>query len=160
MLSQVMQDKLRAGHYARRTEEAYLGWVRRFIKFHGGRHPKELGEREVAAFLEDLAAAGRVSASTQNQALNAVVFLYERVLERKLGSLGEFARAPRRERLPVVLSQEEVRRLLGTLEGAQRLIAQLLYGSGLRLLEALRLRIKDVDLARLHITVRSGKGVA
>ena len=158
MLSEVVRDKMRAGHYSRRTEEAYSGWIRRFIKFHGGRHPRALAEPEVVAFLEDLAGPGQVSASTQNQALNALVFLYAHVLVRPLGRLGEFARAVRPVRLPVVLSQEEVRRLLAALEGTQRLIGQLLYGSGLRLLEGLRLRVKDVDLARLQVMVRSGKG--
>ncbi len=179
MLSEVVHEKMRLGHYARRTEEAYLGWIRRFLgfcrahphltpalspPFEGAErekhwwHPRHLGAAEVVAFLEDLAGPGQVSASTQNQALNALVFLYRRVLERELGELGEFARARRPERLPVVLTPEEVRRLLGALEGTNRLIAQLLYGSGLRLLEGLRLRVKDVDLARLQITVRSGKG--
>ena len=159
MLSEAVVDKLRAGHYSTRTEEAYLGWIRRYIKFYRGRHPRELREREVAGFLEDLARAGKVSASTQNQALNALVFLYEHVLEAKLGSLGEFARAQRPERLPVVLSPGEARLILEQLEeGSMRLVGQLLYGCGLRLLEGLRLRVKDVDFARLQITVRGGKG--
>lgn len=139
MLSEVVREKLRAGHYSRRTEEAYLGWIRRFVRFHGGRHPRALRETEVSAFLENLAVAGKVSASTQNQALNALFFLYAHVLEQKLGALGEFARARRPERLPVVLSPEETRALLGQLDGSMRLIAELLYGGGLRLLEALRL---------------------
>lgn len=158
MLSQVVHEKLRAGHYSHRTEEAYLGWIRRFIRFHGGRHPRELRELAVVAFLEDLAGPGNVSASTQNQALNALCFLYEHVLEQKLGSLGEFARAQRPERLPVVLSKEEAQALLEALDGPMRLIGELLYGCGLRLLEGLRLRIKDVDFSRLQITVRGGKG--
>jgi integron integrase len=158
MLSDVVHEKLRAGHYSRRTEEAYLGWIRRFIRFHGGRHPRELREAAVVAFLEDLAGPGKVAAATQNQALNALAFLYGHVLEQKLGSLGAFARARRPERLPVVLSPEEVRLLLNHLDGSMRLIGQLLYGCGLRLLECLRLRIKDVDFARLQIIVRSGKG--
>lgn len=140
MLSDVAHEKLRAGHYSRRTEEAYLGWIRRFIRFHHGRHPRELREPEVVAFLEDLATRGKVSASTQNQALNALVFLYEHVLEQKLGSLGEFARASRPERLPVVLTKEEVRALLEAMDSSMRLVAELLYGGGLRLLECLRLR--------------------
>ncbi|HTX22627.1 MAG TPA: integron integrase [Candidatus Aquilonibacter sp.] len=158
MLSEVVHEKLRAGHYSHRTEEAYLGWIRRFIKFHHGRHPRELREPEVVAFLENLADTGKVSAATQNQALNALSFLYTHVLEQKLGSLGEFARARRPERLPVVLSPEEARLLLEHLDGSMRLIGQLLYGCGLRLLECLRLRIKDVDFARLQIVVRGGKG--
>jgi integron integrase len=158
MLSEVVHEKLRAGHYSRRTEEAYLGWIRRFIRFHGGRHPRELREPEVVSFLEDLAGRGKVSASTQNQALNALCFLYGHVLEQKLGSLGEFARARRPERLPVVLSREEARALLEALDGSMRLIGELLYGCGLRLLECLRLRVKDIDFARLQIIVRGGKG--
>jgi integron integrase len=154
----VVHEKLRAGHYSRRTEEAYLGWIRRFIRFHGGQHPRELREAGVVSFLENLAGPGKVSASTQNQALNALAFLYGHVLEQKLGSLGEFARARRPERLPVVLSPDEVRVLLKHLDGSMRLIGQLLYGCGLRLLECLRLRIKDVDFARLQIIVRGGKG--
>jgi integron integrase len=160
MLSEVMRDKLRAGHYSLRTEEAYLGWVRRFVQFHGRKHPRTLGATEVASFLEDLAVRGRVAASTQNQALNSLIFLYEHVLQMELGSLGAFARAERPERLPVVLTQAEVRQVLadGQLDATHLIIVQLLYGSGLRLLEALRLRIKDVDLAGLQIVVRGGKG--
>jgi integron integrase len=158
MLSEVVRTKLRAGDYSLRTEEAYLGWIKRFIKFHGGRHPRELREPEVVAFLENLAEVGQVSASTQNQALNALVFLYAQVLEQPLGRLGDFARARRPERLPVVLSPEEVRLVLGQLAGSMQLIGQLLYGGGLRLLECLRLRVKDVDFARLQIIVRGGKG--
>ena len=158
MLSDVVHEKLRAGHYSRRTEEAYLGWIRRFIRFHGGRHPRELREPEVVAFLEDLSGPGNVSASTQNQALNSLAFLYGHVLEQKLGSLGDFARARRPERLPVVLTKEETRALLEALDGYMRLIVELLYGCGLRLLECLRLRVKDVDFARLQIIVRAGKG--
>lgn len=158
MLSEVVHEKLRAGHYSRRTEEAYLGWIRRFIRFHGGRHPRELGESAVVAFLEDLAGPGNVSASTQNQALNALSFLYGQVLEQKLGSLGEFARARRPERLPVVLSPEEARLLLKHLDGSTRLIGQLLYGCGLRLLECLRLRIKDVDLRGCKSSCAEARG--
>ena len=158
MLSDVVRTKLRAGHYSHRTEEAYLGWIKRFIKFHGGRSPRELREPAVKAFLEDLAEVGQVSASTQNQALNALVFLYAQVLELPLGKLGDFARARRPDRLPVVLSPEEVRLVLAGLEGSMQLIGQLLYGGGLRLLEGLRLRVKDVDFARGQIIIRSGKG--
>ena len=117
-----------------------------------------MGETEIAAFLESLAVEGKVAAATQNQALNALMFLFTHVLERKLGPLGEFARAARPERLPVVLTPEEVKALIAAMEGTNRLVVQLLYGCGLRLLEALRLRVKDVDFARLQITVRSGKG--
>lgn len=158
ILSEVVRGKLRAGRHARRTEEDCSGWVRRFIRFHGGRHPRELGEAEVAAFLEDPAVRGQVAAATQNQALNAVMFLYGQVLKRQLGTPGAFARARRPERLPVVLDPSEVRALLAALEGTNRLIAQMLYGCGPRLLEALRLWVKEVDFARLQVTVRGGKG--
>jgi integron integrase len=158
MLSEAMQRQLRVRHYSLRTEEAYVGWVKRFIRFHAGRHPRELGAAEVRAFLESLAVEGNVSASTQNQALHGLLFLYAHVLERSLGEIGEFTPARRPKKLPVVLAREEVSRLLGALEGTHRLIAQLLYGCGLRLLEGLRLRIKDVDFERGQITVREGKG--
>jgi integron integrase len=142
-----------------RTEEAYAGWVRRFVLFHGKRHPEELGAPEVAAFLSDLAVRGRVSASTQNQALGALLFLYRHVLGRELGQLGDAVRASAAPRhLPVVLARDEVRDVLAQLEDPYRLVAVLLYGGGLRLLEALRLRIKDVDFSRHQIVVRRGKG--
>jgi integron integrase len=141
-----------------RTEEAYAAWVRRFVLFHGKRHPESLGSAEVVAFLTDLAVRARVSASTQNQALGALVFLYRHVLGRELEGLGEAARASTSRRLPVVLARDEVRSILGELEGVYRLIGTLLYGSGLRLLEALRLRVKDIDFARHQLAVRRGKG--
>ncbi len=153
-----MSLRLRIRHYSRRTEEAYLGWVRRFIRFHRGRHPREVGAAGVASFLSDLAVAGRVSASTQNQALAALLFLYRHVLELDLGTIEGIDRARTPERLPVVLTREEVRVLLGHLTGVHRLIATLLYGSGLRLLECLQLRVKDLDFDRHQIIVRRGKG--
>lgn len=158
MLSEAVQRQLRLRHYSLRTEEAYVGWVKRFIRFHAGRHPRDMGAAQVRAFLEDLAVERNVSASTQNQALHALLFLYAHVLERSLGEVGEFTPARRPKKLPVVLAREEVSRLLAALEGTHRLIAQLLYGSGLRLLEGLRLRVKDVDFARGQIIVREGKG--
>ena len=140
-----------------RTEEAYAGWVRRFVLFHGKRHPDRLSAAEVAAFLTDLAVRGQVSASTQNQALGALVFLYRHVLGRELEGLGGAVRASSAPRhLPVVLARDED--LLGQLDGVYRLVATLLYGGGLRLMEALRLRVKDVDFARHQIVVRRGKG--
>jgi len=141
-----------------RTEDAYVAWVRRFVLFHGTRHPDSLGQREVVAFLSDLAVRARVSASTQNQALGALLFLYRHVLGRELEGLGEAVRAGTSRRLPVVLARDEVRSILAELEGAYRLVALLLYGSGLRLLEALCLRVKDLDFARHQIVVRRGKG--
>ena len=149
---------LRRRHYSHRTEEAYLGWMRRYIAFHGLRHPRELPDEAITTYLTHLAVRERVSASTQNQALNALLFLYRQVLGRELGALGDTVRARTPERLPVVLARDEVRAVLGELTGEYRLIGLLLYGSGLRLLECLELRVKDVDLARRQIIVRRGKG--
>ena len=150
--------QLRAGHYSRRTEEAYVGWIRRFIRFHNHRHPAEMTEAEVSAFLSHLAVAYTAAASTQNQALAALWFLYERVLKKPLGQLDDVVRAQRPKHLPVVLTQSEAGALLAHMHGTPRLIAALLYGSGLRLMEALRLRVKDIDFERNEITVRDGKG--
>jgi integron integrase len=149
---------VRSRHYSLRTEEAYVGWVRRFIVFHGKRHPSELGEKEINTFLSDLAVQHEVSASTQNQALSSLLFLYEAVLGRKVSTLGDLVHAKRPERLPLVMSRPEVKAILGCLEGVPRLAATLLYGSGLRLLECLRLRVKDVDFCQNQIVVRDGKG--
>ncbi len=135
---------LRTRHYSLRTEEAYLGWIRRFILFHGKRHPQEMGEQEVALFLNHLANEGGVAAATQNQALNGLVFLYQVVLERKLGVVEGLQRVRRLPKLPVVLSRDEVQAVLRGLSGQYRLMAELLYGSGLRLLECLRLRVHPV----------------
>ena len=153
-----MRRRMRLRHYSLRTEEAYVGWVKRFIKFHGGRHPREMGGPELKAFLEHLAVEGNVSASTQNQALQGLLYLYAQVLEQPVGNLGEVVRARRPQSLPTVLSRGEVAALLAALEPPQRLFAQLLYGSGLRLLEGLRLRVKDVDFDRGQLVVRDGKG--
>jgi len=149
---------MRLRHYSLRTEEAYVGWIRRYILFHGKRHPRDLAESDIAGFLSSLAVKGQVAASTQNQALNALLFLYKEVLRRELGFIGETVRVKRPAKLPVVLSRAEVRAVLEHLPGQYRLMGQLLYGSGLRLLECLRLRVKDVDLQYLHITVREPKG--
>ena len=157
LLAQV-RAVLRTKRYSPRTEEAYVDWVERYVRFHGVRHPGELGEREVARFLSDLAVRGRVAASTQNQALSALLFLYRDVLGRDVGALDQLVRAKRPARLPVVLSRAEVKAVLGRLGGTPWLVASLLYGSGLRLLECLRLRVKDVDAGRNTILVRSGKG--
>ena len=157
LLAQV-RAVLRTKHYSRRTEEAYVYWVQRYVRFHGVRHPAELGERDVAGFLSDLAVRGRVAASTQNRALSALLFLYRDVLGRDVGELDQLVRAKRPARLPVVLSRAEVKAVLGRLGGTPWLVAWLLYGSGLRLLECLRLRVKDVDAGRNTILVRSGKG--
>ncbi len=149
---------LRAKHYSIRTEHAYLGWIRRYIDANRKRHPKELGGREVGAFLTSLAVSGQVSASTQAQALSALLFLYRDVLGVELEWLDEVIRAKRSIRVPVVLSRGEITRLLGRMQGREWLMASLLYGSGMRLMECTRLRVKDVDFERFEITVRSGKG--
>jgi integrase len=153
-----VRNTIRRRHLSRRTEEAYAGWIRRFILFHGKRHPREMAEGEVAAFLTSLARGGSVSPSTQNQALAALLFLYKVVLERPLGWVEGVVHAKRPERLPVVLTRDEVRDLLGKLKGTPWLVATLLYGSGLRVLEALTLRIKDIDLEKQQFHVRDGKG--
>ena len=157
-LLDTVRDALRLRHYSRRTERAYLGWIRRYIVFHAKRHPAEMGAAEVSRFLSSLAVEGRVSASTQNQALAALLFLYGPVLGVELPWLDELVRAVRPERLPVVLSRDEVRAVLLVLRGTPRLMAVLLYGAGLRLLECARLRVKDLDFAANQIVVRSGKG--
>ena len=153
-----MRDALRVRHYSPRTEEAYTAWVVRFVRFHGLRHPETMGEPEVNAFLTELAVKEAVAASTQTQALSALLFLYRNVLGRELGELGELVRARRPRRLPVVLSRVEVKQVLDALPDERRLVVALLYGAGLRLLECLELRVKDLDFARHELTVRDGKG--
>ena len=145
-------------HYSRRTEEAYLGWIRRFIVFHGKRHPALLGEAEVTSFLSTLATEKKVASSTQNQALSALLFLYGEMLKKDLAWLEGLVRARGPRRLPVVLSRDEVLAILSQLQGRPRLVATLLYGGGLRLSEGLRLRVKDLDFSASQITVRGGKG--
>jgi integron integrase len=153
-----VRTTLRVRHYSPRTESAYVGWIRRFIHFHDVRHPDEMGSTEVVAFLSDLAVNGQVSASTQNQALAALLFLYRHVLGRELEGLDNAVRARRPRHLPVVLPRHEVAAVLAQMGGEPQLVASLLYGSGFRLLECLRLRIKDIDFSRRQITVREGKG--
>lgn len=157
LLDQV-RDRVRVLHYSIRTEDAYVQWIRRFILFHNKRHPLEMGAAELEAFLTHLAVERQVAASTQNQALHAVLFLYREVLGRPIEELGRIAPARRPERLPTVLTRDEVRAVLDRLDGTNRLMAGLLYGSGLRLMECLRLRIKDVDFGQRHLIVRDGKG--
>jgi integron integrase len=149
---------LRTRHYSVRTEKAYVAWVRRYVLFQGKRHPDTLGEAEIGAFLSSLANEQKVSASTQNQALAALLFLYQEVLGRKVEWLGNLVHAKRPARLPIVLSRDEARAVLAQLEGPVWLVSGLLYGGGLRLLEALQIRVKDVDLTRRELTVRRGKG--
>jgi integron integrase len=154
----VVREKMRARHYSYRTEQTYVAWIRRFVLFHGKRHPRDLGAPEVERFLTDLAVERQVSASTQNQALGAILFLYRHVLESDLPWLENVARARKSTHVPVVLPRREVQALLAELEPPFQLIALLLYGSGLRLMEALRLRVKDVDFEYSQIVVRDGKG--
>lgn len=153
-----MREALRVRHYSLRTEQSYLQWAKRFIYFHDKRHPREMGAPEVEAFLTWLAVEGRVAASTQGQALAALLFLYKQVLGVDLPWLDEVVRAKRPQRLPTVLTTDEVAALLQQMEGVHSLMANLLYGTGMRLMECLRLRVKDVDLARREITIREGKG--
>jgi len=157
-LLDVVSAALRARHYSPRTEKAYIGWIRRFILFHGKRHPREMAEPEIGEFLSTLATRDKVAASTQNQALAALLFLYQEVLLRKLEWLGDLVHAKRPARVPVVLSRNEVGALLAKLDGAPYLVSALLYGAGMRLLEVLQLRVKDIDLGRREVTVRRGKG--
>jgi len=157
LLDQV-RDRLRVKHYSIRTEAQYVQWIRRFIYFHDKRHPRDLGAPEVEAFLTDLAVAGQVSASTQNQALSSLLFLYREVLEIKLPWLDNVTRAKPSQRLPVVLSVAEVRAVLDRMDGTYGLMARLLYGTGMRLMECVRLRVKDVDFDRNEILIREGKG--
>ncbi len=157
-LLEQLRASLRARHYSPRTEETYCQWVRRYILFHGKRHPKEMGEEEINAFLTHLAVKEKVSASTQNQALSALLYLYRHVLGREIGDLGEVIRAKKPKRLPVVMTRDEVKAVLGQLSGDKWLMASLLYGAGLRLMECLRLRVQEIDFAKGEITVREGKG--
>ena len=157
-LREQVHEVMRFKQFSLRTESAYWNWIRQFIFFHHKRHPRELGKGEVEAFLTHLAKARNVAVSTQNQALNALVFLYREVLHQPFDELAAVERPLRRPKLPVVLSRMEVNRLLGAMEGTVGLIARLLYGTGLRLMEGLRLRVKDVDFERGQITVHDGKG--
>lgn len=150
-----VREQIRLRHYSLRTERTYIAWMRRFIQFCGGRHPRELGAVEITTFLTHLAVDLKVASSTQNQALQSLLFLYRDVLQLDLPHLTELVRATRPHRLPVVLSRDEVRRIFSHLHGGSRLIVGLLYGSGLRLTEALQLRVKDVDLERQELTVQS-----
>lgn len=157
LLDQV-RDKLRVKHYAIRTEQSYVDWIKRYIYFHDKTHPKDLGAQDVEAFLTHLAVVGKVAASTQNQAKSALLFLYREVLEIQLPWLDNVTQAKAPKKLPVVLTVAEVQAVLSRLSGSHLLIASLLYGGGMRLMEAVRLRVKDVEFARHEIIVREGKG--
>jgi len=153
-----MRDEIRSRHYSLRTEQSYIQWVRRFIFFHNKRHPKDMGEEEVSLFLTNLAVERKVAASTQNQALSALLFLYKHVLNQKLEWLDGVVRAKRPRRLPVVLTQTEIGSILGHMKGVNGLITNLIYGTGMRKMECLRLRVTDIDFEYKQIHVRSGKG--
>jgi integron integrase len=156
LLDQV-RDVIRLKHYSLRTERTYCDWIERFIRFHQMRHPAEMNELEVGEFLTDLVRTGNVSASTQNQALSALLFLYKHVLKQEIGWLQKVERAKKPARLPVVLSKDEVHKVFAHLHGTMKLMASLLYGSGLRLMECVRLRVKDIDFAYARITIRDTK---
>ena len=157
LLDQVRQA-IQARHYSSRTGETYVTWIKRFIFFHDKRHPAEMGEVEINGFLTHLAVNEKVSASTQNQALSALLFLYRHVIGREVGNLGEVIRARKPARLPVVMTREEVKAVLANLTGDKWLMGSLMYGAGLRLMECLRLRVQDIDFSRNEILVRGGKG--
>ena len=157
-LSDRVREAVRARHYSIRTEEAYLRWIKEYILFFNKRHPSGLGAKDVRDFVSHLAVRRNVAASTQNQALSALLFLYREALDQPLEWVGEVGRAKRPKKLPVALTREEVRAVLAHLRGESWLMASLLYGSGLRLMECVRLRVKDLDFARLKLTVREGKG--
>lgn len=150
---------LRVKRYSIRTEQAYIDWIRRFILFHRKRHPAEMGEAEIGAFLSHLTVNRNVAASTQNQALSALLFLYEQVLDRKLDFIDDVKRAKRPPKMPVVFTKGEARAIIARLDGEYRLMAELLYGAGLRLMEMLRLRVKDIDFGYNQIIVRAAKGM-
>jgi len=157
LLDQV-KNLIRTKHYSIRTEEAYVGWIRKFILFHGKRHPREMGENEISAFLTHLAVNRNVAASTQNQAFNALLFLYRNVLGMEFGTLDNVERAKKPRKLPVVFTKEEIREIINQLDGYKWIMAQLMYGSGLRVMECVRLRVKDIDFGYRQILVREGKG--
>jgi integron integrase len=153
-----MRERIRAAHYSLRTERAYIHWARRFVQFHGGRSPRELGAADVTGFLSSLATRSQVAPATQNQALAAILYLYRQVLRMDLPWLADIVRAKRPRRIPTVLTVEEVDALLARMEGLAGLMARLMYGTGMRISECLALRVKDVDLERCEIVVREGKG--
>ena len=157
LLDQV-RSELRVRHYSLRTEKSYISWIKRFILFHNKRHPNEMGAEEIRAFISILAVKENVSSSTQNQALQAILFLYKQILKRDVGWINEIERVARAKHIPVVFSRSEANKVLNNMNGVMRLVASLLYGGGLRLNECLRLRIKDIDFDYRQIVIREGKG--
>ena len=153
-----LRDRIRLKHYSRRTEEAYLDWAKRFILYHNKRHPQEMGKKEIEDFLTWLSSERKVSASTQNQAKSALLFLYKEVLEITLPWVGDVEMAKKPRKMPVVLTEKEVQMLLSRLPDAWLLVGRLLYGTGMRLLEGLRLRVQDIDFERCEVMIRDGKG--
>ena len=158
LLDQV-RDVIRKKHYSIRTEHAYVEWVKRFVIYHNKRHPKYMGEKEISQYDSHLATDQKVAASTQNQALNAIVFLYKHVLQMELGDFGHKKRGKRPERLPTVMTKAEVSRILAAMSGTYGLMAKLIYGCGLRLMECVRLRVKDIEFERNQVIVHDGKGM-
>ncbi len=158
LLDQV-REVIRKRHYSIRTEQSYVDWIRRFILFHGKRHPKDMGEKEISQYISHVAVDQKVASSTQNQAFNAIVFLYKNVLNIHLGNLGFMERAKKPQRLPVVMTKTEVSRVLSAMSGTHALMGKLLYGCGLRLMECVRLRVKDVEFEASRIIVRDAKGM-
>ncbi|MDR4510064.1 MAG: phage integrase N-terminal SAM-like domain-containing protein, partial [Candidatus Brocadiaceae bacterium] len=158
LLDQV-RDVIRKKHYSIRTEQAYVDWTRRYILFHNKRHPKDMGEKEISQYISFLATEKNVAASTQNQAFNALVFLYKQVLHIELGEFGQTERAKKPERLPTVMTKTEIGRVLASMSGMHQLMAKLLYGCGLRLMECVRLRVKDIEFEQSQLFVRDGKGM-
>ncbi len=157
-LLDLVRTELRVNHYSKKTEEAYVGWIKRFILFHNKRHPNEMGKEDIQNFINHLAVNDNVSSSTQNHALQAILFLYKRILKKEVGWIDEIKHATRVKHLPVVFSKKETAKIIDNLTGIPKLVVSLLYGSGLRLSEALRLRIKDIDFDYKQILVRDGKG--
>lgn len=157
-LLEIVREKIRLKHYSIRTEMQYLQWVKRYILYHNKRHPRDMGGKEVEAFLSHLATHGNVSSSTQNQALSALLFLYREVLEQKLPWMDDVIRAKKPQRLPVVLSKQEVSKILACMQGLHGLVARMLYGTGMRIMECCRLRVQDIDFDRGEILIRNGKG--
>ena len=157
LLDQV-RETIRTKHYSIRTEQSYVQWIRRYIIFHNKRHPEDIGEKEINAFLKHLAVNRSVTASTQTQALSAIIFLYKEVLGREIGFIENVYRAKKPRRLPIVFSRQELRAIMRHLSGERWLMANIIYGAGLRLMECLRLRIKDIDFSYMQIIVRDGKG--